>query len=278
MIHLSGFADEVSVEFKGQLDFFRQNGLKFIELRFVDGVNIVNMKQGALQATKSLLDEYGIGVSAIASPIGKIALDEPFEPHFEKFKLTVTLAEYFNTKLIRIFSFYAPEGKHIDSCKDVVVARMKRMTDYVAGTDIILVQENEAGTFGHSAENCVEIAEGVNSNNLALTYDPANFVWGDGIEDNVATCFPLMKSYIKHVHIKDWKLGSRNVGSQLGDGDARIDDLVGELAKMDYNGFLSLEPHMNSGGQFGGETTPAQFRGALEKIKAICERHNLKYE
>lgn len=278
MVHLSGFADEVSVEFQGQLDFLKQNGVKFIELRFVDGVNIVNMKQGALQNAKSMLQEYGIGVSAIASPIGKIALDEPFEPHFEKFKLTVALAEYFGTKLIRIFSFYAPEGKSIDSCKDVVVARMKRMADHVAGTDIILVHENEAGIFGHSAQNCVDIAQGVDSKNLALAYDPANFVWGDDIADNVERCFPLMKPYVKHIHIKDWKLGSRNIGSLPGQGDAQIDMLIAELAKMKYEGFVSLEPHMNSGGQFGGETTPEQFKAALDNIRAMCDKHSLKYE
>jgi len=52
-------------------------------------------------------------VVGIGSPIGKIKLSEPFEPHFERFKLAVELAEFFDAPFVRIFSYYEafPNGR-----------------------------------------------------------------------------------------------------------------------------------------------------------------------
>ena len=277
MIKFSGFADEVSVDFVQQLEFLRSIDVSYIELRFVDGINIINLNEQELERACKLLKEYNIGVSAIASPIGKIALDEPFEPHLEKFKHTVELAKFFNTKMIRIFSFYPPKGENIDDYRDEVISRLSIMSQIVKGSDIILVHENESHIYGHSAENCVEIAKSLNSPNLRLAYDPANFVWGDDITDNVTRCYPIMEPYISHIHIKDWKLGSKDIGSLPGEGDGQIDLLIKRLAETGYDGFITMEPHMNSGGQFGGETTPEQFTAALTRVKLMCDKYKLKY-
>ena len=77
--------------------------------------------------------------------------------------------------------------------------------------------------------------------------------------NNVEVCWPLMKPYVTHIHIKDWKLGSTDIGSLPGEGDGQIEQLIKELVTSGYSGFVTLEPHMSSGGQFGGETTPEQF-------------------
>lgn len=278
MIRFSGFADEVTPDFRGQLEFLRRAGIRYIELRFVDGVNVTQLDGEALQRARALLDEYRIGVSAIASPIGKVALDAPFEPHFELFLHTVGLARFFGTKLIRVFSFYPPEGVDIDTCRDEVTARLKRMADALEGSGVGMVHENESHIYGHSAEHCADIAATVASPHLSLAYDPANFVWGDDITDNVERCFPVMEPYVTHIHIKDWKLGSTDVGSLPGEGDGQIERLVERLARIGYSGFVTLEPHMSSGGRFGGETRPEQFLAALANVKAMCDKYALQYE
>ena len=278
MIKLSGFADEVSVDFRGQLEFLKSQGIKYIELRFVDGVNTVNLDAEALRRTRDMLEEYEIGVSAIASPIGKIALDEPYAPHFEKFRHAVGLAGFFGTKLIRMFSFYPPKDENIDDCRAEVMLRLNEMAHVAEKSGVILVHENESHIYGHNAENCVDIAETIGLSSLRLAYDPANFVWGEGITDNIERCFPQMEPYVSHIHIKDWKLGSKEIGSLPGDGDGQIDALIARLADTGYSGFVTLEPHMSSGGQFGGETSAEQFSAAIERVKTMCAQYNLKYE
>ena len=277
MIKLSGFADEVSINFDEQLKFLSSINMKQIEIRFVDGENIVHASREKLQLIRTKLHESGIDVSAIASPIGKIKIDEAFEPHLEMFKRAVEIASFLDTKLIRVFSYYAPENGKIDDYRDAVMERMSKKAEILAGTDLMMAHENESDVFGYNATNCVDIIKTVNSQNLTLVYDPANFVWGSNITNNVEICWPVMKPYVSHIHIKDWKLGSNDTGSLPGEGDAQIELLIKELAGINYTGFVSLEPHMASGGPFGGSTTPEQFAAALANIKAFCDKYNLLY-
>ena len=67
-----------------------------------------------MEDARKLIRDHGLKVSAIGSPIGKVRLDQPFKPHLDKFKHAVELAQYLETPFIRMFSYYAPEGKNID--------------------------------------------------------------------------------------------------------------------------------------------------------------------
>lgn len=278
MIRISAFADEVSPFFDEQIAYLRHAGVKWMEIRFVDGRNITTLSTAEAAEVKNRLDAAGIGVSAVASPIGKYPVDVPFKPHLELFRHTIRLAQVLGTKLIRVFSFYAPEGVCIDDYRDAVFDRLRRMAAELDGTGIRMAHENESRIFGHSAANCAALMSEVASKSMTLAYDPANFVWGESIADNMDRCWPLMKPYVEHVHIKDWKLGSQDIGSLPGDGDGQIERLVGELAAMRYDGFVTLEPHMSSGGRFGGQTSPEQFDAALERVRNYCRNYGLEYE
>ena len=277
MIEFSAFADEVSPNFERQVEFLASQKIPAMEIRFVNGKNIMDLNELELRETKKMLSEKGIKVSAIGSPIGKVKLDEPFSKHFEKFKHAVELADYFNTDFIRVFSYYASEGENIDNFREEVIERMVKKVEFLRDTKIVMVHENEAGIYGHSASNCLDLVETVNSDSLKLAYDPANFVWGEGIADNVDRCWPLMKDHVIHVHIKDWSVGSKDIGSMPGDGDGQIKELLYELAKDDYKGYLTMEPHLKIGGQFGGETGPELFAQAVSTTKDLCKEVGLKF-
>jgi len=277
MVTFSAFADEVSTDFLEQLRFLQSQQIGYIELRFVNKKNSLDLTKDELAEVKMMLNDYGIKVSAIASPIGKVKIDQPFAPHFDRYKHAVALAHYFDTSLIRVFSYYPPEGsdRPIEDFRTEVMERMAMKAAYLNGTGITMVHENESHIYGHSAENCADIMKTVNSPHLKLAYDPANFVWGDNITDNVNRCFPIMQPYVVHVHIKDWKIGSKDIGSMPGEGDGQIDKLFKELADMKYNGFITMEPHLYSGGQFGGVTTPEQYVEAIAKTRTLCKKYCL---
>ena len=271
MIKFSAFADEVSMDFQEQLDFLVAENIPAIEIRFLNHKNIMDLTKGELVEVKNSLEGKGIEVSAIGSPIGKVSLDEPFESHLDKFKHAIELAYFLGTSMIRVFSYYAHKGKNIDDYRDQVMERMALKAGLLRGTDLVMVHENEAHIYGHSAENCVDMVETVNSPNFKLAYDPANFVWGEGITNNVEVCWPLMKPHVAHVHIKDWKLGSKEVGSLPGEGDGQIPELISELVKINYTGYLTLEPHLKKGGQFGGYTGPELFSKAVAMLSGILK-------
>lgn len=275
MARLSAFADEVTDDFLQQVRYLEKEGLGYIEPRFINRKNIMDLNKNELNEAKKIIEDYGLKVSAIGSPIGKVRLDEPFEPHLDKFKHAVELAVSFETPYIRMFSYYAPEGKNIDDYRQQVMERMAAKVDVLRDVDVTMVHENEANIYGHSAENCVDLAKTIDSPKLRLVYDPANFVWAEKITDNVQSCWPLMKPYVVHVHIKDWKLGAKDVGSIPGKGDGQIKQLLSVLAAMNYDGCLTMEPHLQAGGQFGGSTGPELFSAAIEAVRNLSDEVGL---
>jgi len=276
MARLSAFADEVTEDFRGQVEFLVKEKVGYIEPRFVNKKNIMDLNQQELSEARKLIRDHGLKVSAIGSPIGKVRLDQPFKPHLDKFKHAVELAQYFGTPFIRMFSYYAPEGRNIDECRHQVMDRMVVKIEVLAGTDVMMVHENEAHIYGHTAANCVDLVQTINSPKLRLAYDPANFVWGEKITNNVEVCWPLMKPYVVHVHIKDWKLGAKDIGSMPGQGDGQIKELLAELAAVKYDGRLTMEPHLQAGGQFGGSTGPELFSRAIAAVRSLAAEVGLK--
>lgn len=274
MAKLSAFADEAAEDFLEQVKFLVREKVGFIEPRFIDKKNIMDLKQKELADARKMIRDHGLKVSAIGSPIGKVKLDEPFEPHLDKFKRAIELAVFFDTPFIRTFSYYAPQGKNIDDYRNQVMERMSAKAELLKNVDVTMVHENEAHIYGHSAANCADIVKTVNSKKLRLVYDPANFVWGEKIQDNIKSCWPLMKPYVVHVHIKDWKLGA-NTGSVPGDGDGQIEELLTELAAGGYDGCLTMEPHLEVGGQFGGSTGPELFSRAIKAVRYLADKAGL---
>jgi 3-dehydroshikimate dehydratase len=275
MAKLSAFADEVTEDFLGQVQYLAKEGVGYIEPRFIDQKNIMNLTNSELKEAKKKIKDHGLKVSAIGSPIGKVKLDEPFEPHLDKFKHAVDLAVLFETPFIRMFSYYAPEGKNIDDYRDDVLERMAKKVEVLKGVDVMMVHENEAHIYGHTAQNCADLAEAIDSPKFRLVYDPANFVWGEKMTNNVEVCWPVMKPYVAHIHIKDWKLGAPDVGSIPGQGDGQIRELLAELAEMNYDGCLTMEPHLQSGGQFGGSTGPDLFSKAIAAVREMASEVGL---
>jgi sugar phosphate isomerase/epimerase len=270
MAKLSAFADEVTEGFLDQVKYLAGERVGYIEPRFIDRKNIMDLSKNELNEAKKMIQNHGLKVSAIGSPIGKVKLDEPFGPHLDKFKHAVDLAMFFETPYIRMFSYYAPEGKDIDDCREQVMERMAAKIEVLADVDVTMVHENEAKIYGHTAEQCVDLIETIDSPKLRLVYDPANFVWGEKITDNVESCWPVMKPYVVHIHIKDWKLGTEDVGSIPGEGDGQIKELLAELAAINYEGCLTMEPHLQLGGQFGGSTGPELFSKAIAAVRELA--------
>jgi sugar phosphate isomerase/epimerase len=276
MAKLSAFADEVTDDFLGQVKYLESRHVGYIEPRFIDKKNIMDLTKGELKDARTIIRDHGLKVSAIGSPIGKVRLGEPFEPHLDKFRHAVDLAVLFETPYIRMFSYYAPEGKNIDDYREQVMERMAAKVEVLEDTDVTMVHENEANIYGHTAENCVDMVETISSPKIRLAYDPANFVWGEKITNNVEVCWPIMKPYVVHVHIKDWKLGAKDVGSIPGKGDGQIKELLAELAVMNYEGCLTMEPHLMAGGQFGGSTGPELFTKAIDAVRELAAEVGLE--
>ena len=83
---ISGFSDEISSEFDTQLEVVSNLGMHYISLRGIDGKNIGDYTVEEIKETVlPRLQKWGIGVSSIGSPIGKVFIND--EEGYEKQKV-----------------------------------------------------------------------------------------------------------------------------------------------------------------------------------------------
>src|SRR5260370_33926632 len=111
MIRISAFADEISQDPNDQLDVLSHHGIKHIEFRSIHGTNVLDLSDAQHAEFCDLLRDRGFGLSAIGSPIGKIKVFDPFEPHLIRFEKALKLAEHYEAPSIRVFSFYLPPAE-----------------------------------------------------------------------------------------------------------------------------------------------------------------------
>src|SRR5918992_2996324 len=102
---LSGFVDEISADPIEQSQVAHGLGLKYAEIRSAWGVNILDLDADQLASLQRILEQHELKVSSIGSPIGKIFIDEPFEPHLERMRHAADVAHQLEAPYIRIFSF-----------------------------------------------------------------------------------------------------------------------------------------------------------------------------
>ncbi len=269
MLKLSAFADEISADLGEQIQTCRENGITHFELRGVNNKNVMDFDAPLREEIRTKLRENGMGVIAIGSPIGKVKITDPWQPHFDRFKLAVELAEYFSAPFIRIFSYYPSEkGADMKPHREEVLKRMAAKSDYVKNHNVVLVHENEADIYGEKGRECVDIMKSVNSPKLRSAFDFANFVIaGERPMDN----WPSLKPYTVHIHVKDAVLKDKKI-VPAGQGDGDIPAILKDAYASGYRGFLTLEPHLGVAGQFSGFTGPKLFKVATDALKDVCKK------
>ena len=277
MFTLSAFADEIDATPEKQIEVLQSCGVRHIEFRSVHKTNVLALTDLQIGEFKSLLDRDGFKLSAIGSPIGKIRIDEPFEPHLQRFQRAIDLAKLFGTPNIRVFSYYPAEGAtdaDWPKWRNEVLARMREKVRRAERAGVRLFHENEHRIYGDSPERITDLFTQIQSSAFKAAYDPANFVFCgyDPMEGWRAS-----KPHTAHFHIKDWTRGETH-GRIAGEGHGRIPDVMADAVAMSYEGFATMEPHLLGGGPTGGVTGPELFPKAVAAFKAILDRAGAKYQ
>lgn len=240
---ISGFSDEISPAIKEQFEELNKLGIQYFEPRGIDGKNISKLTEEEMYALKETMDEYGIKVSSIGSPVGKIQITEDFEPHMPVLENVVKAAKILGTKYIRMFSFYhSKDYDWTEEERQEVFRRTQIMIDYAKENDVILLHENEKGIYGDTADRCLDLMEHFYGPNYKSVFDPANFVQTG---EDTKRAYEMLRPYTEYMHIKDAVLADGSVVPS-GYGDGNVPYILKELFASGYNGFLSLEPHLTN--------------------------------
>ncbi|MEM7455317.1 MAG: TIM barrel protein [Planctomycetota bacterium] len=315
---LSGFADEAANDktIDQQFSAFAALGLKYFSIRFIDagnGVkNVMQLNDAELELVSAKMDEYGLCVSSLGSPLGKVKLLDvedgtsnsfhPFEEYLENdVRRACDLANRLGTKLIRGFSFYHPRGQNAADHMGQTVERLGRIAEACDSAGLTYGLEVEANLVGQNGEILADIHRQVANDALVLIFDGGNLVTQGFSPDEILNQYKVMKPGLGWIHIKDFRNPAgvertthvdeealkHFVPAELGDSGhaAILSDLAGFLpeleSRMKKRGadgvFADMEPHVKGGGQFGGFSGPDGFGVALRSFCGMCDQAGIAY-
>lgn len=269
---ISAFGDEIADKLGDQLEVLRDLEIDYLELRGVWGKNVLNLTDEEAQKVREVCDRYGIGVSAIGSPIGKSPIIDPIETEIANLKRIIAIGEIVGTKQIRVFSFYPPDirsNEHYDQYVDTAAERLRALAEIAGEAGATLLLENEKGIVGDTIGRCEALMAGVDHPALVFAWDPANFVQVGEANVTEAGWSPL-HSYIGYIHIKDAMLDGSGV-RPAGEGDGQVSELIAKLRDSGYQGMLALEPHLAVAGHSSGFSGPDGMARAVNALRKILE-------
>lgn len=274
-VRITGFADEIDQDLKVQVASIKKLGIAHIEMRGVDGDNLIFHSKEKIKEIKKYLEENNITLSALGTPLGKIGITDDFDAHFEQFKRAIEIAHMMNTPKLRMFSFYLPDGCDLADYETPVFDRIGRFVDYAAANDAILLHENEKGIYGEKAAACKKLMDTFYGENFKAVFDFANFVQAG---ENTMEAYKLLKPFISYIHVKDALMKDGSV-VPAGMGDGNIAAILSDLYQAGYTGFLSLEPHLSHFAGFAA-LEAADHKTAIQESKTLTgfEAFSLAYD
>ena len=273
MIAISAFADEISPDPVEQVEVLDRLGIRHIEFRSIFGTNVLDLTDVQHDEFRSLLRDRGFALSAIGSPIGKILVTDPFEPHLVRFERALDLADFYDAPRIRVFSYYIPPGEDPAVHRAEVLRRMAAKATIAARRGVMLYLENEKGIYGDTADRVADVLGSVDSPALAHAFDPANYL---EIGQEIDAAWDLLRGRTGHIHVKDYDVRTRTM-VPAGQGQGQIPRIIAEAVADGFEGFCTLEPHLIVAGKSHGFTGPDRFGDAARALQDALDRKGVAY-
>jgi sugar phosphate isomerase/epimerase len=270
---LSGFGDEVDPDPAIQAAVLLALGASHIEVRSAWGTNVSELEQDAVERLKAILDEKGLKVSAVASPIGKVDVSLPVDHEVTRLRQIISVAKGLEAKYVRIFSFYRAEGQSQEDIRAAVMERMTALAEEAAASGIVLLHENEKGIYGDTPERVLDIMETVDSPALRVAWDNANFVQV-GVKPYTEG-YTMLRPYLEYFQVKD-AIATTGEVVPSGEGDGELDATIAALKADGFAGFASLEPHLASAHELGGFSGPVAFGIAARAFAGLATKNGIK--
>ena len=315
---LSAFADEAANQQTAVQQFcaLAAAGLQYYSLRFIDvgsGIkNVMQLSKAEITKIRHLEDEYGLNVTSLGSPLGKVKLLDqddgtkfeyvPFKKYLAgEVKRACELAHAFETKLIRGFSFYPPRGAEPGPHLAQAVEQLGQIAEACHRSDLTFGLEIEADTVGRNGQAAAEIYRQVNHPALMLVFDGGNIISQGYTPAELFQQYATMKPGIGWMHVKDYRhpqgakrqghgnhdalrhfvpvdIGDSAYAVILRDFREHIPVLEKKLQRRGIPGvFLDLEPHLKGGGQFGGFSGPDGLGVATRSLCGVLDLVGIGY-
>jgi sugar phosphate isomerase/epimerase len=250
-MYLTGFADEVSQDLDKQIAVTKELGWNAIEARSVWGANIHDIGEMDFERICQTLNDSRIQINCFGSTIANWSkhINNPFDDTLAEVERAIPRMQALNTKLIRIMSYARCPGK--EQHKEERFKRLREICSRFIDAGITPVHENCMNFGGMSWCHSLQLIDNVPG--LKLVFDTGNpIISQDYSKPTGETQDPVeflknIREHVAYIHIKDARMEkSGETFLYPGDGDACIPQILQMLFASNYQGGISIEPHMAS--------------------------------
>lgn len=307
-----GFIDEMNSDMRVAAPIAAALGLRRACFRFskVGGEITPLHKLTAFQAReqKQILADAGLGIRTVGTGILKAPVlgptpEVPWQKHLDEvIKPSLEIGTELGGILFRIFAGYhaADRGFHDDI--NQIIDMLGQVIDLLGKGQAVAI-ENERGLGSDTGEHLAEILRRLNSAKAGVAWDGGN-IQAVGYQNVEASKqFALVSRYLyvlhgKALHESDPMIKPGVVVEEknlsrfvpIGKGSAGYSQVFQELphiirtiyTRMEAAGIedsgleLDFEPHMDRSEQFYGETTPRNYKLAIQGGQELATKVGLK--
>lgn len=307
---ISAFADEAANHrtVLEQMTALAAIGIRNYSPRFIDVAgdgtieHVVDLSPEKQERLKEYHAEYGVSVTSIGARVGKVKLLDVDDGSHNKFvpfadylagevASTIAAAKALDTKLIRGFSFYHPQGTKPEDHIEQAADQIRQIAQRCADEGLVYGLEIEPNLVGETGPLLAELARVVDHPNMVLIFDGGNVAAQNKNPVQVYEEYKATIPYLGWMHVKDYSIdpdlvwtgavdeerlknfvpaNAGDSGHELIFRDLReqIPEIEKRLQKLGIPGFyLETEPHLKGGGQFGGFSGPD---GMGVAVRALC--------
>jgi sugar phosphate isomerase/epimerase len=283
---LSAFADEAGTSTKEQIAAIQRAGLTHIDLRGIEGFNISELPLDKAREIKQQLDDAGIIVNMLGTPLGKIDIADDFKSDLQKLQHLSDIAPIFECFALRVFSYYNKENQAEATFEDEALRRLHILKEDARRFGLVLYHENEHAIFGDTLERVEIITRELRDDKtFKMIFDFDNY---NQVGDDVWHNWEVLGEATDAFHLKDSTAEKQHV--PIGQGAGRAREILKDAAERGWLGILSVEPHLShskavmatgpSGQQneeFAGMSLPDSFHAAVTIAQELIHEVGAKW-
>jgi L-ribulose-5-phosphate 3-epimerase len=232
-MRLSVITDEVDPDFDDALRVCESLDVRGIEVRTVDGRNIVHHPPETVRRVRDSLAAGGFTCPVVDTPFLKTKVEETAWADLDR---GIEIAGMLGAGIVRLFSglrIAEPETA-LPWLADVLAESSRRAAE--AGLTVALEIEFVCNIA--LAREARELLRWLPADAVGLVWDPGNEAKFLGLRPDPAE-YRTVQRAVRHVHVKDFDGDWVKVGDGIVDWDAQL----AALASGGYQGYLSMETH-----------------------------------
>jgi sugar phosphate isomerase/epimerase len=287
-VRLAAITDEISQDLDTALRVCESLGVESVELRTVDGTQLVEHDAAAVRRIGSAIRRGGFGCAVVDTPFLKAATvgEAVGDAEWTTLRRGVELAAELGAGIVRVFGGARPPGAAGTAPRQSPAAgpapakspaaggatpthtrwtadALARAVEIASGAGIRLALEIEWECAVATRAEAAEVVAAMPADGLGIVWDPGNEARFAGAAPP-AGVDPVVAQRIAHVHVKD--AGVNGDWTRVGEGLVDWRAELRTLAAAGYDGLLSLETHY----QLPQGGLPAATRESAAALRAIA--------